>query len=55
MNIQQQTALEVSETERVMANNEELDTPSSQDISNLFAGGDVLYRSSSDSAEYKHA
>ena len=36
-----------------MDDNEELDPPSPQDLSNLFAAEDLLYRSSSDSAEYK--
>ena len=38
MNIQQQTTLEVADTDIVMADNEELDTTPPQDISNVFAG-----------------
>ena len=36
MNIQEQTTSEVSNTETVMSDNEELDPPSSQDILNVF-------------------
>ena len=53
MNIQQRTTSEVANTEIVMADNEELDPPPSQDISNVFSAADLLYRSSSDSAKYK--
>ena len=38
-----------------MANNEDLDTPPPQDISNVFTATDFSYHSSSDSAKYKHA
>ena len=38
VNIQQQTTLEVADTDIVMADNEELDTTPPQDISNVFAG-----------------
>ena len=55
MNIQQQTTLEVANTETVMADNEELDPPPPQDISNLFSAADLLSCSSSDSAKYKRA
>ena len=53
MNIQQQTTSEVADTETVMSDNEELDPPPSQDISNVFAAADLWSRSSSDSAKYK--
>ena len=53
MNIQQQTTPEVSNTETVMADNEELDTPPPQDISNLFAAEDLSSCSSSYSVKYK--
>ena len=55
MNIQQQTTSEVADTETVMAYNGELDPPTQQDISNVFAASDLLSRSSSASAKYKHA
>ena len=38
-----------------MADNEELDTPPPQDISNMFAEAYLSSRSSSDSAKYKCA
>ena len=38
-----------------MADNEEVDPPPSQDISNVITAADLLSRSSSDSAEYKRA
>ena len=38
-----------------MADNEELDPPPPQDISNFFAAAYLSYRSLSDSAKYKHA
>ena len=49
MNIQQKTASEVAGTETVMADNEELDTPQQQDISNVFAAAYLSSSSSSDS------
>ena len=55
MNIQQQTKLEVSNTERVMADNEGLDPPPPQDISNVFAAADLSSHSSYDSVKYKCA
>ena len=55
LNIQQKTASEGADIETVMADNEELDPPSLQDISNVFATLDLLSRSSSDSAKYKGA
>ena len=55
MNIQQQTTSEVTNTDTVMANNEDLDSPPPQDILNVFAVADLLSHSSSDSAEYKRA
>ena len=51
VNIQQQTISKVAYTETLMADNEELDTPSPQDISNVFAASDLASRSSSDSAK----
>ena len=50
MNIQKQTTMEVANTETVMADNEELDPPQPQDISNVFAASDLSSRLSSDSA-----
>ena len=38
-----------------MADNEDLDPPSPQDISNVFAAADLPSRSSSDSNKYKRA
>ena len=38
-----------------MADNEELDTPSPQDLSHMFTAADLSYRLSYDSAEYKQA
>ena len=55
MNIQQQTTLEVANTETVMAGNEYIDTPPPQDISNVFAAADLSSQSSYDSVKYKHA
>ena len=42
MNIQQQTISEVADIETVISDNEELDTPPPQDISNVFAASDLL-------------
>ena len=53
MNIKQQTATEVSNTETVMDDNKELDPPPPQDTSNVFAAADLSPCSSSDSAKYK--
>ena len=55
MNIQQQTTSQVADTETVMADNEDLDPPTPQDISNMFSATDLLSCSSSDSAKYKRA
>ena len=55
VNIQQQTTSEVADTETMMADNEELYTPSPQDLSYMFVVVDLLSCSSSDSAEYKQA
>ena len=55
LNIQQPTTSEVSDTETVMAYNEDLDLPPPQDISNVFAAADLLSCSSSDSDKYKRA
>ena len=53
VNIQQQTTSEVADADTVMADNEELDPPPPQDISNVFAAVDMSSRSSSNSAKYK--
>ena len=45
MNTQQQTTLEVANTETVMADNEELDPSPPQDIYNVFAAADLSSRS----------
>ena len=55
VNIKQQTTSEVTNTETVMADNKELDPPTPQNISNVFAVADLSSHSSSDSAKYKHA
>ena len=55
MNIQQQSTSEVADTETVMADNEELDPPLPQDISNVFAAEEWSSHSSSDSTKYKCA
>ena len=55
VNIQQQTTSEVSNTETVMADNEDLDPPPPQDIYNVFAAADLSSCSSSGSAKYKCA
>ena len=52
-NIQQQTTLEVADTDTVMAYNEDIDPPPLQDESNVFAAADLLSNSSSDSNKYK--
>ena len=49
MNIKQQTTSEVADTETVTDDNEEIDTPLLQDISNVFVAADLLSHSSSDS------
>ena len=53
MNIQQPTTSEVANTETVMADNEYIDLPPTQDILNVFAAADLSSRSSSDSNKYK--
>ena len=55
MNIKEPTTSEVANTETVMAYNEDPDTPSPQDISNVFAVTDLSSQSSSDSAKFKRA
>ena len=55
MNIQQPTTSEVSDTETVMAYNEDLDTPPQQNILNMFSAADLLFQSSYDSVTYKLA
>ena len=42
MNIQQQTTLEVSDTETVMADNEELDPPPPHGILDVFSAAEKL-------------
>ena len=54
-NIQQPTTLEVSNTDTVMAGNEDIDPPPPQDISNVFAAADLSSQSSYDTAKYKRA
>ena len=55
INIQQLNTPELSNTETVMADNEDLDPPSPQDILNLFAVADLSSCSSYDLAKYKCA
>ena len=55
MNIQQYTTSEVADTNTVMANNEDIDTPSPQHILNVFAAVDLSSHLSPDSNKYKHA
>ena len=55
MNIQQQNTLDVSDTETLMADNEDIDPPPPHDISNVFAAADLSYQSSYDSVKYKCA
>ena len=55
VNIQQQTTSELADTHTMMADNEELDPPSPQEISNVFAAACLLSHASYDSAEYKRA
>ena len=54
-NIQQQTTSEVANTETVMTDNEELDPPSPQDISNVSEAPDLSSQPSYDSDKYKRA
>ena len=55
MNIQQPTTSEVSDTETVVAYNEDLYPPPPQDISNMFSLADLSSQSSYDSDKYKCA
>ena len=55
MKIQQPNTSELANTETVMADNEDLDTPLPQHILNVFAAEDLLSHSSPDSNKYKHA
>ena len=55
MNIQQPTTLGVSDTETVMAYDEDIYPLPTQDISNVFAATDLSSHSSSDSNKYKRA
>ena len=52
LNIQQQTTSKLADTETTVADNEELDPQSPQDLLNVFAAADLSSRSSSDLAEY---
>ena len=45
MNIQHPTTKEVADTDTVMAYNEDLDTPTPQDIANVFAASDLSFYS----------
>ena len=54
-NIQQQTTSGVADTDTVMADNEDIDPPLPQDISNVFTVTDLSSHSSSDSNKYKRA
>ena len=49
------TTLEVTNTETVMAGNEDIDTPPPQDISNVFAAADLSSQSSYDTDKYKRS
>ena len=55
VNSQQQTKSELSNTDTLMAYNEDLYPPPPQDILNVFAAVDLSSQSSSDSAKYKYA
>ena len=55
VNIKQRDTLEVANTETVMAYNKDLDIPTLQDISNVFAAVDLSSCSSSDSNKSKRA
>ena len=55
VNNQQPTTSEVTNTETVMAGNEDIDTPPPQDISNVFAAADLSSQSSYDTVKYKRA
>ena len=54
-NNQQSTTSEETNIETVMADNEDIDTPPPQDISNVFAAADLFSQSSYDTIKYKHA
>ena len=54
-NNQQPTTSEVSNTEIVMASNEDIDTPPPQDILNVFAAADLSSQLSYDTVKYKRA
>ena len=49
VNIQQQITSEVANIETVVADNEGIDPPPPQDVSNVFAAADLSYQSSYDS------
>ena len=55
MNIKQPTTSEISDTETVMAYDEDLDLPPPQDILNVFAEVDLSSHSLSNSNKYKRA
>ena len=52
---QQPTTSEVANKETVMDGNEDIDTPQTQDISNVFAAADLLSQSSYDTVKYERA
>ena len=54
-NNKQPTTLELANIERVMAGNEDIDTPPPQDISNVFAAADLSSQSSYDTVKFKCA
>ena len=54
-NIQQPTTSEVANTETVMGYNKDIDPPSPQDISNVFAAADLSSQSSYDTVKYERA
>ena len=54
-NIQQPTTSEVSNTETLMAGNEDIDTPPPQNILNVFAAAGLSSQSSYDTVKYKRA
>ena len=55
VNIQQRTTSELANTDKMMADIEDLDPSPPKDIYNVFAAADLSSRSSSDSAKYKRA
>ena len=53
--IQQPTTSEVANIETLISGNEDIDTPPTQDISNVFAAADLSSQSSYDTVKYKRA